>query len=262
MMYSRPFLTALAESLKKQGVGDGEIDYYIKKFTESADINSNTGSMTYSEIDELASRLVEENGCYLHKNPEREEELLDDELRFPDFSSEEASDILESDSDEASKTEGTNINSKNIVRVDLEKKKKSSVKASPVFILLLILTMPITLPCALALCSLLGILYVLVTVLIVLSVLCLICVIASGIAVSLVGVIYGIIKIASSIPIALIELGVGISTAGLTMLFSILIYNLCVKLSPRLYSKAALLSKKCLCLIVKMYNYFKEECAK
>ncbi|MBO4229812.1 MAG: hypothetical protein J5938_05645 [Clostridia bacterium] len=57
-------------------------------------------------------------------------------------------------------------------------------------------------------------------------------VVAAGSAIALIGLIYGVSQLFISLPVGLFETGIGITAVGLTMLTSILIYNLAVRFLP------------------------------
>jgi len=68
-------------------------------------------------------------------------------------------------------------------------------------------------------------------------------IIGAGTALALVGLIYGVVKLFSSLPVGLFELGMGIAVGGATMLLSVLIYNLARRLLPKLYPLISRLAK-------------------
>ncbi|MBR4881588.1 MAG: hypothetical protein IKU19_06610 [Clostridia bacterium] len=134
------------------------------------------------------------------------------------------------------------INKDELRRVDEKKPKKKKVKperekvqGSPLFWTLFILTLPITLPLFLTVCGVFGVLYVAVTAVIVVFAAATIGVVACGTALALIGIIYGATRCFKALPIGLFEIGVGIAVGGVTMLVSVLLYNVAIRYAPKLY---------------------------
>jgi len=62
---------------------------------------------------------------------------------------------------------------------------------------------------------------------------------AAGTALSLVGVVYGAFRLFTYLPIGLYELGIGLVLFGITLVLSILFYNLAVRLFPFIIGRLA-----------------------
>ncbi|MBQ3182271.1 MAG: hypothetical protein IJB57_01245 [Clostridia bacterium] len=162
------------------------------------------------------------------------------------------------------------IDKDNLRRVDegMPKKKKKvkpereKVKGSPLFWTLFILTLPITVPLFLTVCAVFGVLYVAVTALIVAFAGAMIGVVACGTALALVGIIYGATQCFKALPIGLFEIGVGIALGGVTMLVSVLLYNIAIRYIPRLYKLVSRFGGWVFGGIGQLYNNLKKECGK
>lgn len=94
------------------------------------------------------------------------------------------------------------------------------------------------------------------------SIASIIAVVAVGSAISLVGVIYGIVQLFTSLPTGLYEIGLGVITAGVVMLLGILLYNFAIRLVPILFKQVLKLFKFTLKKVKLLFNYFRKECAK
>ena len=85
---------------------------------------------------------------------------------------------------------------------------------------------------------------------------------AGGSALSLVGIIYGVIQLFSVVPVGLYEIGMGVIIAGGIMFVGILIYNVAVRLLPFLMRMVWRL----FCFVLKklrvLFNFLRRECAK
>ncbi len=151
---------------------------------------------------------------------------------------------------------------------DAPKKKKKvkpereKVKGSPLFWTLFILTLPITIPLLLVICAVFGVLYVAVTALIVAFSGAMVSVVACGTAVALIGIIYGATECFKNPPIGLFEIGVGIAVGGVTMLVSVLLYNIAVRFIPRLYKLVNRFGGWVFGGIGQIYTNIKKECGK
>ena len=151
---------------------------------------------------------------------------------------------------------------------DAPKKKKKikpereKVKGSPLFWTLFILTLPITIPLLLVICAVFGVLYVAVTALIVAFSGAMVSVVACGTAVALIGIIYGATECFKNSPIGLFEIGVGIAVGGVTMLVSVLLYNIAVRFIPRLYKLVNRFGGWVFGGIGQIYTNIKKECGK
>jgi len=155
------------------------------------------------------------------------------------------------------------INNRKLNRVDKLRGRKNidkSAKNTPLFWILFILTLPITIPIFALIWAFIGVLYAAVSAVIAVLVAVVVAVVGIGTALALVGLIFGIIKCFSVLPIGLYEVGLAIVITGITMLVSLLVYNLAVRLVPRLYSLLSRLSGWVWYNIRKFYYFCKKEC--
>ncbi len=135
-----------------------------------------------------------------------------------------------------------------------------SAKGTPLFWTLLILTLPITAPVFAAIWGCVGILYAAVSAVIAVLVALVVAIVGIGTALVLVGLIFGIIKCFSILPVGLYEVGLAIAIAGVTMFFSVLIYNVAVRFTPKLYSFISRLSGWIWHSLQVLYYFCKKEC--
>ncbi len=142
------------------------------------------------------------------------------------------------------------------------KPEKEKVKGSSLFWTLFILTLPITVPLFLAVCGVFGVLYAAVTALIIVFTGAMIATVACGTALALVGIIYGATQCFKALPIGLFEIGVGIALGGVTMLVSVLLYNIAIRYIPRLYKLVGRFGGWVFGGIGKLYTNIKKECGK
>lgn len=153
---------------------------------------------------------------------------------------------------------------------DIPKKKKKAkpvkerekVKGTPLFWTLFILTLPITVPLFLVICAFFGVLYAGVAAVIAALAAVMIVVVACGTALALVGIIYGATQCFKNLPIGLFEIGVGIALGGVTMIVSVLLYNIAIRYVPRLYKLINRFGGWVFNGIGQLYTNIKKECGK
>jgi len=116
-------------------------------------------------------------------------------------------------------------------------KKPAKNGSSALFWVLFLLTLPITVPLALALFSVIFVLDIAIMAVIVLFAVILAVVIAVGTMLALIGIIYGIIALMQSLPAGLFEIGIGVIALGATTFIGILVYNFSFRLLPFLLRK-------------------------
>lgn len=131
-----------------------------------------------------------------------------------------------------------------------------------VFWVLFCVSLPVTLPIAAAGLSLFAAIWAAIIVLMIASVAALISVAAGGTAAALVGTVYGIIQFTSSVATGVYEIGLGVVAAGCAMLVGILLYNLAVRLLPKLIKLVYKLFRFTLKQLVKLFNHLRRESAK
>ena len=144
----------------------------------------------------------------------------------------------------------------------VKKPKAEKVKGTPLFWTLFILTLPITLPLFLVVCVLFGVMYVAVTVLIAGFSVAMVATVTVGGALSLVGIIYGVIQCFKVVPIGLYEIGIGLVIGGVAMLVSVLLYNIAIRFVPKLYKQINRLGAYVYGGIGDLYTNTKKECSR
>ncbi len=155
------------------------------------------------------------------------------------------------------------LSSRKLNRAEKLRRRKNidkSAKGTPLFWTLLILTLPITAPIFAVIWTFIGVLYATVSAVIAVFVALVVAVVGIGTAFVLVGLIYGIIKCFSLLPIGLYEVGLAVAIAGVTMLFSVLIYNVAVRFTPKLYSLIARFAGWIWHSLQTLYYFCKKEC--
>lgn len=192
-----------------------------------------------------------------------------DPARRPDLAYEESEATRVFSTAETNVAPDLMIDKAGLRRVDEAPKKKKKakperekVKGSPLFWILFILTLPITLPLLLAVCAVFGVLYVAVTALIVAFSGVMVGVVACGTALALVGIIYGATECFKNLPTGLFEIGVGVAIGGATMLVSVLLYNVAIRFTPRLYKLVNRFGGWVFGGIGQIYTNIKKECGK
>lgn len=83
---------------------------------------------------------------------------------------------------------------------------------------------------------------------------------ASGTALSIVAIIYGITQLSVSKGAGLYEMGIGIVAGGVTLFFGILMYNFIVRLAPFIFKKLLVLFKFVFKKIMLLFHVIKEAC--
>ncbi|MBQ7499879.1 MAG: hypothetical protein IJT91_03190 [Clostridia bacterium] len=142
-----------------------------------------------------------------------------------------------------------------------EKKQRPDIKASPTFIALFIVALPITLPLFLIFTAIVAVFYAVLIAIIAAFIACLLAAVAAGTASAMAGIINGAIKLISSTPIGVYEIGLGLIIGGVTMLISLAVYIITVKLLPKLFPLITKFAKFVYGKIADLYYYCKERCA-
>ena len=133
---------------------------------------------------------------------------------------------------------------------------------STMFWVLFFISLPITLSLSLAVVVLFGAVWGGLIALIVASIAALIGGVAVGTALSLVGIIYGITQLFSTLPVGLYEIGIGVVIAGLVMFGGILVYNIAVRFLPFLMRLIGRLFRYLFNKLKTLFNHLRRECAK
>ncbi len=139
---------------------------------------------------------------------------------------------------------------------------EEEIQGSKMFWILFGVSLPITLPLALAAVSVFVAAWAALVALIVGAIAALTAIVAVGTGLSLIGIIYGAVKLFSDVPAGLYEIGIGVVVAGFVMLFGILLYNFAVRLVPLLIKQVWKLFKYLLGRLKQLFNYLRRESAK
>lgn len=146
--------------------------------------------------------------------------------------------------------------------VPVEIEEDEPVKGSLAFWVIFISTLPLTLT------ILFGMAIIYLSVFIALSaaiaglVAALVAIVASGSALALISLIYGITQTFSAMPIGLFELGLGLIIGGIAMLGGILIYNFAVRFLPFTIKKFLEFTIYSLQMLRKLFIHLKKESVK
>ena len=114
-------------------------------------------------------------------------------------------------------------------------RERTNVRGTPLFYALMVVTAIIWGPIYIAIWAVVGAIYVAASALIAAAALSMVVVVALGTALSLVGIIYGVITSFKTMPIGLFEIGLGIALAGGTLFCAVIFYNLAIRWLPKLY---------------------------
>ena len=280
-MNRKLFIELLSDSLSKYGANESEIEEYLHKFDDISDEDFEGEDITDEEIDLTAREIlslsavesVRSSGSgddgdldldeLFADNPQNEgKDKFIQEFDFPEYEAVPEEMVVPENIGDVT---GEGIkNVKKLKKTKAEKVRyRPKVQGSPLFWTLFVVTLPITLPIFAAICVLVGVLYIMVTALIAALAAITIGCIAAGTALSLIGIIYGIMAITKhQVPVGLYEIGVGVALGGVTMLVSVLLYNTAVCFAPKLYKYAKKLTVRIFTGISDLYYRVKKECAK
>lgn len=140
--------------------------------------------------------------------------------------------------------------------------KKEKIEGTPVFWTIFILLIPIICPILLAVAGVFAAAYIAVTAIIAALCLSIVGIVATGTIVALVGIIYGAIETFKVAPLGMFEVGLGITVGGITMLLSVLLYNVAIRFAPMLYACLTKLVKLVTKQICNLYIKAKKECGR
>ena len=141
------------------------------------------------------------------------------------------------------------------------KKERPKIKASPKFILLFILTLPISIPILAAFTGIVVLFYAVVIGIIAAFIGCLLAGALAGAVSAMSGIINGAIKLFTSTPIGIYEIGIGLIIGGITILICYAVYLFIVKLLPKLFPLITRFAAFVYGKVADLYYYFKGRCA-
>lgn len=139
---------------------------------------------------------------------------------------------------------------------------EEEIPNSKMFWILFGVSLPITIPLALAVLGVFALMWGALAGIIVGAIAALVGVVTAGTALSLVGIIYGIVQLFTSVATGLYEIGVGIVVAGIVIAVGILLYNFAVRLMPILIKLVWRLFRYVLGRLKELFNYLRRESAK
>ena len=134
--------------------------------------------------------------------------------------------------------------------------------SSTIFWVLCAVSLPITLPLALAGIAVFIGVWLGLLALIIGSIALLVCGAAVGTALALVGIIYGISQLFSVVPVGLYELGLGIMVGSAAMFAGILLYNFAIRLLPLVMRLWGRLFRYVCGRLRVLFVFLRKECAK
>jgi len=151
------------------------------------------------------------------------------------------------------------INFEVLEAVPIEIEEDEPIKASLVFWLIFILTLPITASILLGFAMIYFAVFIALAAMIAGLVAALVAIVASGSALALISIIYGITQTFSAMPIGLFELGLGLIIGGAAMFIGILIYNFAVRFLPFTIKKFLEFTIYSLQMLKKLFLHLKKE---
>ncbi len=157
-------------------------------------------------------------------------------------------------------------NAANNIRINLNEldetfAEDTAVPYTPLFFLVIIMTMPLSLPLFLTVLFLFLAVFSFLSVLIVGLIAGLIFIIIAGTGLSLVGIIYGVTQSFVSLPVGLFEIGFGVIIGGCSLLLGILIYNAAIRLLPFAIKYLIMFFMFVMDKIKNLFMFVKRECA-
>ncbi len=139
---------------------------------------------------------------------------------------------------------------------------KEDIPNSKMFWILFAISLPITFPLFLCIVGAFAGVWLGLAGVLAATVAALVGIVAAGAAISLIGIIYGVIQLFVSMPVGLYEIGIGVIVAGAVMLIGILIYNFAVRLIPLLMRLWWKLFLYVLEQLKRLFNHLRRESVK
>ncbi len=283
MTDKQAFIDKLSAALKLRGVSEVDAATYIERFEKywdrMAEENGETSrrlsdtelvadaiaaqvSERTSEIDLLAERTMTVDAVA----PTEEITISSDEDGLYDdcdsLYSDEAECLIPLEEMSVTVNDGADEQMLDEGRLP-EYKPQENIPASSTFKLLAAASLPITIPLAVVFFASFGVLWLAIIALMVAAVGAVVMFAAGGAAVSLVGIVFGVIQLFSdSVAVGVYEIGLGVTVIGVVMLVCILLYNLAVRLMPFLMKLVFKLFKYTILKLKELYRHLKKESAK
>lgn len=293
MTEKQAFLDKLTAALYERNISENDIRPYIERFdrfydrmvsespqTQGAlsDIETIADNIAaqisdrYDEINRLAERTMTvdavradaEDAPEVDAEPTVTTDISDianmsEEYELAEPEAEDAlipaEELAALDMDEASEyaSESTRLPDYNV---------EEPVRGGRMFWILFFISLPITLPLFVAVVAVFAAIWLGLAAVVIGTVAALVALVAGGAAVSLVGIVYGIIQLFVSVPVGLYEIGLGVIVAGTVMFAGILVYNFAVRLVPFLMRMLWKLFRLMLRQLKRLFNFLKKECSK
>ena len=275
------FLERLEAALRVRGASDSDIEPYIRQFeryydrmvsdsdeTEKAldDVENIADNIIrqiserYEEIDRLAASTLTVDA--VKDDTADAGEIYEDDL-YGDLELAEDETIENAIVPSLDDGDASEVHEYTGEAVRLpEYESREPVPNTTVFWVLFCAALPITLPFAAVGLSLFAAMWLAVIFLITAAIAALIAVCAAGAAATLVGVIYGVIQLNTSVALGVYEIGLGVIAAGCTLFIGILLYNLAVRLLPKLIVLIYRLFKYVLGQLKRLFDHLRRESAK
>ena len=296
------FLDELSAALSERGISDADIAPYLEQFDRFYDRmisdNAQTASVLgdvegladniaaqvsdkYDAINRLAEKTmtvdavsdadfqVDEDAVsdeYDQPTAEADAVMLDDgyDDEYEDVEEADAPPLIPADMLEDIESEQAGADSaefsKSVKLPDYVP--EEDIPNSKMFWILFALSLPITVPLALAAVGVFAAAWAALGALIVGAIAALAAAVAVGTGLSLIGIIYGAVQMFTSIPVGLYEIGAGIVVAGAVMFIGILLYNFAVRLVPVLIKQVWRLFKYLLGRLRELFDYLRKESAR
>lgn len=150
----------------------------------------------------------------------------------------------------------------NISELDESYIEDTAIPNTTLYWVIILLTIPLSVPLLLTVLFLFIAAFAFLAVSIVALIAALIFVVVSGTGLSLVGIIYGITQIYTSLPIGLFEIGFGVIIGGSAMLSGIFIYNTAIRFLPFVIKYLIVFFMFTMYKIKDFFKFVKKECAK
>lgn len=285
MVDKHEFLDRLRTALTERDVAEKDIEPYIERFDRFYDrmVSDPSQDRLLNDIDRIADNIAEQiSERYDEMNRLAERTLTVDRVKD---SSEDAEQSAPAEKSETSpvpvgvEQSGTAAEASESVPDAAPPDEGADASAPPqtdypeyideepspnsrMFWILFAVSLPVTVPLALAVLALFVAAWAALAGLLVGAIGALIGVVAGGTALALVGVVYGITKLFSVLPVGLYEIGLGVMVGSCVMFFGILLYNFAIRLIPWLMKLVGRLFMFTWERAVALFGFLRKECAK
>ncbi len=280
MTDKQSFLARLKAALEVRGISESDIAPYIEQFDRYydrmvsdsgdtvralddveaiADNISRQVSERYDDIDKLAARTLTMDAVSTDES--ENDTVYDDDLYGELEPAEESDDsALVPELAAVSEADAVTYTGDAVRLPDYES--REPVPNTGMFWGLFCAALPLTIPAAALGLSAFAAMWLSIIALMVVTVAALVAVAAGGAAAALIGVIYGVIQLTTSVAVGVYEIGLGVIAAGCAMLVGILLYNLAVRLLPILVKLVYRLFKYTLKQLGRLFDHLRRESAK